>query len=73
MEENDKFEKPIEFYLNREITNIHKTGVHFLDEKIDKGILMPLNFQFKKIFEIEGRLEFCLNQIERYKKNEPYI
>lgn len=66
LEKNDLYIKPKEFDINREISNVNKKGVCVLTEKVEKGILMNLHFQFRKVFEKNNALNKSLAKMEEY-------
>lgn len=51
LESRDLYKEPREFDINREISHVMINGESNLAEKVEKGILMDLKFQFRKIFE----------------------
>lgn len=68
--EQDKYEKPEEFFINREILNVYRRGESILGEKINKGILLPLKFQIRKLFEDERLLKKCLDKMKSLGESE---
>lgn len=55
----DQFQQ---FTINNEINLVSHNGKTLYDEQNTKGILMPLNFQFKKYFEQNNNLNLALNR-----------
>lgn len=53
-----------QFTINNEINLVSHNGHTMYDEKITKGVLRPLKYQFKKYFEMNNYLNL---QLKRYK------
>lgn len=49
--------------INREITSLYDEGEVIYDEHVTKGLLMPMQFQFKKIFEHENNFQLSLDRL----------
>lgn len=59
----------IQFTINSEITQIFRKGELLHGEKDTLGVLMPLKFQFKSIFEKSDLLLSTLAHMEKVKQN----
>ncbi|XP_024875366.1 uncharacterized protein LOC112456837 [Temnothorax curvispinosus] len=57
-----------EFTIDDAISGIHRNGSFIYGEKEIKGALMPLRFQFRKIFEKGGLLKRTLDNIDCLQK-----
>ncbi|XP_055855910.1 uncharacterized protein LOC129919101 isoform X1 [Episyrphus balteatus] len=68
LENRDLFKKPKEFDINREISHIMKNGQSILEEKVEKGILMDLKFEFRKIFEKPENQEVLTTFLDEHSK-----
>lgn len=52
-----------EFTIHNEIRPIHHNGENVYDQKQFKGVLLPLKFQFKKIFEKDDNFENAMSKL----------
>lgn len=53
-------ESPKDFVMNNETTEVFHLGNLQLEEKLTKGVVLPLQFYFRKIFENGNNLQVCL-------------
>lgn len=68
LKSEDYIQNVQEFTIDDSVSAIHRNGSFIYDEKQIKGALMPLRFQFKKIFEKEGLLKRTLDNIDFLQK-----
>jgi len=55
--QNYLFENIQQFTVNEEIDLLSNSGKTMYNNQITKGVLLPLNFQFKKFFEHDNNLD----------------
>lgn len=60
LKKNDLIEDPKDFVMNDEIAEVSHMGNIRLEAKLSKGVVLPLNFYFRKIFEKGDNLKVCL-------------
>lgn len=58
-----------QFTINNEIEEVLKQGEVQFHENNSKGLIMPLNFQFRKIFEKDNTLNECFEAIKKIENN----
>lgn len=63
--ESDRFAKPIFFNVNNEISEIILNNEPNLDASNVKGCIMPIEFQFRKFFELPSILTIALYNINK--------
>lgn len=68
MKKNNLISKIKQFNINNEIAPVDHSGNLIYDEKITKGTLLPLRFQFEQFFEYNNNYEFFYNQLMDYTK-----
>lgn len=67
LRQNDYIHDFYEFIINKEIAEQYKCGEIRYEEVETTGVLLPLNFQFRKTFEKNDQLLQTLKQMERIK------
>lgn len=67
--ENHLFENIQQFTVNEEIDLVSNSGKTMYNNQITKGVLLPINFQFKKFFEHDNNLDKTLTIYEQLTKN----
>jgi len=66
LKKNNLISKIKQFNINNEIAPVDHSGNLMYDEKITKGTLLPLQFQFKQFFEYNNNYEIFYNQLMDY-------
>lgn len=61
---SDYFSRPQFFNVNNEITEVILNGQPTLDASNVKGCIMPIEFQFRKFFELPGVLDSVLQNMK---------
>ncbi|XP_055842504.1 uncharacterized protein LOC129909448 [Episyrphus balteatus] len=61
--DSNKFAKPQMFTINNEVSEIILQGKPTLDASNVQGCIMPIEFQFRKFFELPGVLNQTLNNL----------
>lgn len=69
LKSQDLLENPIDFIMNNETTQVLHLGQLKLEEKLSKGVVLPLKFYFKKIFEKGNNLQVCLENANSMSDN----
>lgn len=64
--DNDYLQNPLQFTINNEITEVFYNGEIMYNESKSKGVLLPLKFQFRKIFERDDELLKTIDRMETY-------
>lgn len=63
LEQKNLYKSPTEIVLDKSIDNVTQKNVPKITETISKGVILAIEFQIKKYFEIEGVLQsFLENQ-----------
>lgn len=65
---HDYLQNPKQFNINNEISEVFYNGVIIYDENITKGVLLPLKFQFRKVFEKNDEILNTLSRIELWSR-----
>lgn len=66
---NDYLSNFEEFSINNEITQLYRRGEMRYDEVDTTGVLMPISFQFRKIFEKNDLILHTLKNMEKISNN----
>lgn len=69
LESRNLYEGPIQYTINNEVSVITSSNNPTFDEKETKGVLMPLKFQFKKIFELPMVFDKTVQRMNDLKEN----
>jgi len=67
---NELLFKINQFTINNEIGPVQYNGESVYNEKITKGVLLPLQFQFKKFFEHGDNFKEQYTRFNHYKNNQ---
>lgn len=67
---NELLFKINQFTINNEICPVQYNGESVYNEKITKGVLLPLQFQFKKFFENGDNFKEQYTRLNYYKNNQ---
>ena len=65
--DRDQLNPLAEFVIHSEILPLHTAGAAVLKKGEDKGVVLPLDFQFRKFFEYGSTLENCLDQMRNFR------
>lgn len=62
-----------QFTINNDVCTVSHGGEVIYDEKLTKGALLDLKFQFKKYFELDNNFELHYNTLNQLKSNTETI
>lgn len=66
------FKPPIMFTIDNKVTEQHQTGCLKIDEIKSTGVIIPIEFQLKKLFELPNIYHIHLNNMELLSKSKDF-
>lgn len=72
LENQDLFQKPKNFDINRQISEVTRSYESKLEEEKITGTLLPISFQLRKYLEAKGVFETCIKNLKELQSNKNF-